>query len=70
MATKSTQETHNKNLRDPKVAAEYLKEAIESGDKSVMKMALRNIAVAYDVEFERVTGPVGKEFGGPGCEYD
>lgn len=49
---KNVWETHIKTLWDPEVAAEYLQEAIKSGDKAVMQVALRNIAVAYDVELE------------------
>ena len=46
MATRSVRATHYKHLRDPEVAVEYLNEAIESGDKAVILMALRNIAEA------------------------
>jgi DNA-binding phage protein len=70
VAIKNVHETHNKSLRDPEVAAEYLKEAIKSEDKSVLQKALRIIAVAYGVEYEHVIGPVGKEFGSPDCDYD
>ncbi|TLM80017.1 addiction module antidote protein [Microbulbifer harenosus] len=40
--------THNEHLRDPEVAAEYLSEALEEGDASVILMALRNIAEAQE----------------------
>lgn len=56
MATKNVRETHNRNLHDPEVAAEYLKEAIESRDKAVILKALRSIATAYDVAFEGAAG--------------
>ncbi len=46
MATRNVRATHNKHLRDPEVATEYLNEAIESGDKSIVLMAIRNIAEA------------------------
>ena len=46
MATRNIRATHNKHLRDPEVATEYLNEAIESGDKAIILMALRNIAEA------------------------
>jgi probable addiction module antidote protein len=46
MATRNVRATHNKHLRDPEVATEYLNEAIESGDKAVILMAIRNIAEA------------------------
>lgn len=40
--------THSEHLRDPEVAAEYLSEALEEGDSSVVLMALRNIAEAQE----------------------
>lgn len=40
--------THNEHLRDPEMAAEYLSEALEEGDASVILMALRNIAEAQE----------------------
>ena len=40
--------THSEHLRDPEVAAEYLSEALEDGDASVILMALRNIAEAQE----------------------
>lgn len=40
--------THSEHLRDPEVAAEYLSEALEEGDPSVVLMALRNIAEAQE----------------------
>ena len=40
--------THNEHLRDPEVAAEYLSEALEDGDASVILMALRNIAESQE----------------------
>ena len=40
--------THSEHLRDPEVAAEYLSDALEDGDSSVVLMALRNIAEAQD----------------------
>jgi probable addiction module antidote protein len=46
MASRNVRATHNKHLRDPEVATEYLNDAIESGDKSVVLMAIRNIAEA------------------------
>lgn len=46
MVSRNIRETHNKHLRDLQVATEYLNEAIESGDKSIMLMAIRNIAEA------------------------
>lgn len=46
--TKSVRETHSHYLRDTEVAAEYLSEALEDGDPSVILMALRNIAEAQE----------------------
>ena len=40
--------THSEHLRDPEVAAEYLSEALNDGDPSVILMALRNIAEAQE----------------------
>lgn len=40
--------THSEHLRDPEVAAEYLSEALEDGDATVILMALRNIAEAQE----------------------
>lgn len=40
--------THNEQLRDPEIAAEYLSEALEDGDAAVILMALRNIAEAQE----------------------
>jgi DNA-binding phage protein len=52
---KNVKDTHGKALRNPDVAAEYLKDALESGDKAVMQIALCNIAEAYNVEIEQST---------------
>ena len=46
MGSRNVRETHNKHLRDPKVAAEYINQALESGDPSMILMALRNIVEA------------------------
>ncbi len=46
MGIRNVRATHSKHLRDPAVATEYLNEAIESGDKAVFLMALRNLAEA------------------------
>jgi DNA-binding phage protein len=50
MTVRNVKETHGKALQEPEVAAEYLKDALESGDKSVMQLALYNIADAYNLE--------------------
>jgi len=46
--TRNVRATHSKHLRDPQIAAEYLNEALEDGDASVILMALRNIAEAQE----------------------
>lgn len=46
--TRNVRSTHNKHLRDQELAAEYLSEALEDGDPSVILMALRNIAEAQE----------------------
>ena len=46
--TRNVRETHNEQLRDPDVAAEYLSEALEDGEAAVILMALRNIAEAQE----------------------
>ncbi|MBE0448841.1 MAG: hypothetical protein IBX64_12260 [Actinobacteria bacterium] len=55
MGTRNVRETHNKHLREPEVAAEYLKEALENGDKAVIQLALCHIADAYGVEIGQST---------------
>ncbi|NRB40414.1 MAG: putative addiction module antidote protein [Pseudomonadales bacterium] len=46
--TRNVRETHNKILRDPEVAAEYLNEALADGDPAVILMVLRNLAEAQE----------------------
>ena len=46
--TRNIRTTHNKHLRNPKVAAEYLSDALAESDPSVVLMALRNIAEAQE----------------------
>ena len=46
--TRNVRSTHNNYLRDTHVAAEYLSEALEDGEPSVILMALRNIAEAQE----------------------
>ncbi len=45
---RSVRVTHNEQLRDAKVAAEYLSEALQEGNTAIILMALRNIAEAQD----------------------
>lgn len=46
--TRNVRATHSQHLRDPDVAAEYLSEALEEDDPSIVLMALRNIAEAQE----------------------
>lgn len=46
--SRNVRSTHNVHLRDPEVAAEYLNEALEDGDATVILMALRNLAEAQE----------------------
>ena len=46
--TRNVRVTHNKHLRDPEVAAEYLNEALKDSDPAVILMVLRNIAEAQE----------------------
>lgn len=68
MTKRNARDTHHKVLRDPEVASEYLKNALVSGDKTIIEHALRNIADAYSVKLANFA--VGREFGGPDSEYD
>ena len=68
MAKKSVRDTHNIALRDPEVAAEYLREALESGEKAMMETVLLNIADAYKIEIERAIGE--RKLKGSVTQYD
>lgn len=48
MATRNVRHTHDRQLRDHSVAAEYLNEALESEEPAIVLMALRNIAKAQE----------------------
>lgn len=48
MKTQNVRTTHNQQLREAEVAAEYLNEALADGDAAVILMALRNIAEAQE----------------------
>jgi DNA-binding phage protein len=48
MGSKNVRETHNKHLRDPEVAAEYINQALASDDVSVILMAIRNVVDAQE----------------------
>lgn len=48
MGSKNVRETHNKHLKDPEVAAEYINEALSSNDVSIILMAIRNVVDAQE----------------------
>lgn len=39
-------DTHAEHLKNPKIAAEYLKCAIETGDKGMIRLALEKLSKA------------------------
>lgn len=55
MGSRNVKETHRKHLRDPRIATKYLKDALESGDKAVIQIALCNITETYRVHFRQST---------------
>jgi probable addiction module antidote protein len=48
MRNKNIREIHNKHLRDPEVASEYLNKAFSSSDQAVILMAIRNVVEAQN----------------------
>ena len=46
--TRNVRTTHSKHLRNPEVAAEYLRQALQEEDPDVVLMALHNIAEAQE----------------------
>ena len=48
MGSRNVRATHSKHLRNLEVAAEYLNEALETGDNAVILMAIRNIVEAQE----------------------
>lgn len=46
--TRDVSETHGRLLRDTKVAAAYLSEALKEGNAAVIQMALRDIVEAQE----------------------
>lgn len=46
MLERSIRQTHNKYLRDPESAANYINDALESNDPSIILMAIRNVVDA------------------------
>jgi len=53
-ASKSYKEVLLASLKDPEEAAEYLNAALEEGDEEALWLALRNVAEANGLNFERV----------------
>ena len=51
--THSVRGTHNKQLRDPEIAAQYINAALEDGDAAVILMALRQVA---DAQADGISG--------------
>lgn len=48
MGSRNVRETHNKHLRDPEIAAEYINQALVSDDVAVILMAIRNVVDAQE----------------------
>lgn len=48
MGSRNIRKTHNKYLKNPKIAAEYINEALETNDTSVILMAIRNVVDAQE----------------------
>lgn len=48
MSSRNVREVHNKHLRDPEVAAEYINQALAYDDVSVILMAIRNVVDAQE----------------------
>lgn len=48
MKSRSVRKTHNEHLRNPEVAAEYINQALDSGDSAIILMAIRNVAEAQE----------------------
>ena len=48
MASKNVRKTHNKHLINPEIAAEYINDALESNDVSIILMAIRNVVDAQE----------------------
>ena len=48
MNSRSVRTTHNQQLKNPKIAAEYINQALASEDVSIMLLAIRNIVDAQE----------------------
>lgn len=48
MGSRSVRKTHNKNLNDPVIAAEYINHALASEDPAIILMAIRNVIDAQE----------------------
>lgn len=53
-ASKSYKEVLLASLKDPNEAAEYLNAALEDGDEQALWLALRSVAEANGLSFERI----------------
>lgn len=49
MASRNVRNTHNKHLRDPEIAAEYINEAFVTNDPAIILMAIRNVVEAQEM---------------------
>lgn len=48
MASRNVRKTHDKHLRNPIVAAEYINHALASDDTAIILMAIRNVVNAQE----------------------
>ena len=48
MGSRNIRQTHNKHLREPEVAAEYINHALASEDVAIILMAIRNVVDAQE----------------------
>ena len=48
MGSRNVRQTHNKHLRNSKVAAEYINHALASEDVAIILMAIRNVVDAQE----------------------
>ena len=54
MKSRSVRKTHDKYLRDPEFAAEYLNEFLQDGDMAEILLAMRNIVQAQEGGFSAI----------------
>lgn len=48
MSSRNIRAVHNKHLKDPEIAAEYINQALVSDDVAVILMAIRNVVDAQE----------------------